>query len=137
MKVTNQLFSPVNTVFNTFGAESDDGVFGLGYPSLSVLHQTPFISAAKNQGMLKNGVFGFKIAKSGSELYLGGTDSSLYTGAIEFHAVSGKTGYWQLGGGSLILGSTVHTARPLKTHMRCVLTFSCRKGRCQQHVYHH
>ncbi|EED77425.1 predicted protein [Postia placenta Mad-698-R] len=37
------------------------------------------------------------LASSGSELYLGGTDTSLYTGAIEYHTVTGS-GFWQASG---------------------------------------
>ena len=61
---------------------------------------------------MKNGVFGFKLAKSGSELYLGGTDSSLYTDPIEYHSVTGS-GFWQISGASIQVGSQVRLPAPI------------------------
>lgn len=89
------------------GNEAADGILGLAFPAISSLHKTPFLLDAKNEGAVKSAVFGFKLAKSGSELYLGGTNPSLYTGDIEYHSVTGKAGYWQIGGGSVIVGDTL------------------------------
>ncbi|EIW63511.1 acid protease [Trametes versicolor FP-101664 SS1] len=102
--VKNQYFSPVNTLSSMFGGEAMDGILGLAFPSLSNLRQPPFFNSAKTQGAVKTGVFAFKLAKTGSELYLGGTDTSLYTGAIEYHAVTGS-GFWQVAGASLNVGT--------------------------------
>ncbi|KAI0359196.1 hypothetical protein OH77DRAFT_1010112 [Trametes cingulata] len=77
----------------------------MAFPTISNLRQSPYFNTAKAQGAVKNGVFGFKLAKSGSELYLGGTNTKLYTGAIEYHAVTGS-GFWQISAASLRLGST-------------------------------
>ncbi|KAH9895122.1 protease [Cubamyces lactineus] len=102
--VKNQYFSPVDTISSSFGSEADDGILGLAFPAISNLQKSPFFNTAKSQGAVKNGVFGFKLAKSGSELYLGGTDSSLYTGSIEYHPVTGS-GFWQISGASILVGS--------------------------------
>ncbi|KAL7281781.1 hypothetical protein ACG7TL_005104 [Trametes sanguinea] len=102
--VKNQYFSPVNTLSPSFGEETDDGILGLAFPAISNLGKSPWFNSAKSEGAVKNGVFGFKLAKSGSELYLGGTDSSLYTGAIEYHPVTGS-GFWQIKGASILIGS--------------------------------
>ncbi|KAI0366743.1 protease [Pilatotrama ljubarskyi] len=101
----NQYFSPVNTISDRFGSEARDGLLGMAFPAISNLRQSPFFNTAKTQGAVKSGVFGFKLAKSGSELYLGGTNTKLYTGAIEYHQVTGS-GFWQVPGASLLLGST-------------------------------
>lgn len=53
---------------------------------------------------MKSGVFGLKLAKSGSELYLGGTDTSQYTGSIEYHSVSGS-GFWQASGANVLVNN--------------------------------
>ncbi len=90
-----------------FGNEKADGILGLAFPAISNMHKTPFLLAAKNQGTIKSASFGFKLAKSGSELYLGGTNPSLYTGDIEYHSVTGKAGYWQIGGGKLNAGNSL------------------------------
>ncbi|KAI0366737.1 protease [Pilatotrama ljubarskyi] len=102
--VKDQYFSPVNTISSSFGSQADDGLLGLAYPAISNLHQSPFFNTAKSQGAVKNGVFGIKLAKTGSELFLGNTDSSLYSGSIEYHTVKGA-GFWQIGGASVRVGS--------------------------------
>ncbi|KAI0359193.1 acid protease [Trametes cingulata] len=103
--VKNQYFSPVTTISDRFGSEARDGLLGMAFPTISNLRQSPYFNTAKAQGAVKNGVFGFKLAKSGSELYLGGTNTKLYTGSIEYHPVTGS-GFWQISGASLRLGST-------------------------------
>ncbi|CDO76305.1 hypothetical protein BN946_scf184917.g21 [Trametes cinnabarina] len=102
--VRNQYFLPVSTISPSFGSQVDDGILGLAFPAISNLHQSPFFNTAKTQSAVKNSVFGFMLAKSGSELYLGGTDSSLYTGSIEYHTVTGS-GFWQIKGASILIGS--------------------------------
>ncbi|KAI0757033.1 protease [Daedaleopsis nitida] len=111
VKVTDQPFSAVTTITKSLAAEATDGILGLAFPSLSTIThpQSPFVNTAKAQGSLEAAVFGFKLSKpdSPSELYLGGTDSSLYKGQFEYHPVVGKTGYWQLGNGKVTIGSKV------------------------------
>ncbi|TFK89785.1 acid protease [Polyporus arcularius HHB13444] len=107
VKVAAQYFSPVSSLSPMFGNEKADGILGLAFPAISNMHKTPFLLAAKNQGTIKSALFGFKLAKSGSELYLGGTNPSLYTGDIEYHSVTGKAGYWQIGGGKLNAGNSL------------------------------
>ena len=51
-------------------------------------------------------MFGFKLASSGSELYLGGTNSAHYSGSIEYHDVDQSTGFWQITGAKALVGST-------------------------------
>ncbi|KAI0764403.1 acid protease [Trametes elegans] len=102
--VKNQYFSPVTTISPSFGSEAEDGLLGLAFPAISNLGQTPFFNNAKSQGAVKSGVFGMKLAKSGSELYLGGTDSSLYSGSPEYHSVTGS-GFWQISGASILVGT--------------------------------
>ncbi|KAI0374183.1 acid protease [Pilatotrama ljubarskyi] len=102
--VKNQYFSPVATLSASFGAQALDGILGMAFPAISNLRQSPFFNTAKTQGAVKTGVFAFKLAKSGSELYLGGTDSSLYSGSIEYHKVTGS-GFWQIANAKLYFGS--------------------------------
>ncbi|KAJ2968031.1 hypothetical protein NUW54_g13335 [Trametes sanguinea] len=103
--VKNQYFSPVTTLSSSFADDPIDGILGLAYPAISNLGESPFFNTAITQGAVPAGVFGFKLASSGSELYLGGTDSKLYTGSIEYHSVDRSTGFWQLSGASAYVGS--------------------------------
>ncbi|RPD82588.1 acid protease [Lentinus tigrinus ALCF2SS1-7] len=107
VKVTAQNFSPVNTLSPMFGNEAADGIFGLAFPAISSMHKTPFLLNAKNQGRVKSATFGIKLAKTKSELYLGGTNPSLYMGDIEYHSVTGKAGYWQTSGGNLVVSNSL------------------------------
>ena len=56
------------------------------------------------QGAVSEGAFAFKLASNGSELFLGGTNTDLYTGDVEYHNVSSKIGFWVIGGGSVSIG---------------------------------
>ena len=57
-------------------------------------------------GAVSNGTFAFKLSSEGSELYLGGTNSSLYIGDVEPHPVIGD-GFWHIQGASTIINSHV------------------------------
>ncbi|KAL6310458.1 acid protease [Sparassis latifolia] len=104
IKATGQYFSPVTTLSNSFASNPIDGILGMAYPSISSLRQSPFFNTAKSQGSVTTGVFGFKLAQVGSELYLGGTDTSLYSGTPEYHTVTGS-GFWQISGAKILLGT--------------------------------
>ncbi|KAH9911596.1 acid protease [Fomitopsis serialis] len=104
-----QYFSAVTTLSDKFKPDPIDGILGMGYQKLSSIGQPPFVNQAKTQGSIKNAVFGMKLSSAGSELYLGGTDTSQYNGAIEYHPVSGS-GYWQISDAKAIVnGKTTNT----------------------------
>lgn len=67
--------------------------------------QNPFFNSAMAKNTVSSGSFGFKLASSGSELFLGGTDTSKYSGSIEFHDIDTSTGFWQATGAKAIAGS--------------------------------
>ena len=67
--------------------------------------QAPFFNTLISEGKVSAGVFGFKLASSGSTLFLGGTDTSKYTGSIEYHDIDTSTGFWQATGGHSVVGS--------------------------------
>ncbi|GJJ14532.1 hypothetical protein Clacol_008797 [Clathrus columnatus] len=102
---TNQFFSPVATLSDEFDDSPVDGILGMGFPALSNLGENPFFFTAFNQGAVPKNEFAFKLASSGSSLHLGGTDSSLFTGSVEFHDIVGDEGFWQIGGASVAVGS--------------------------------
>lgn len=67
--------------------------------------QNPFFTTAVAQGSAKQYIFSFKLAHTGSELYVGGTNPAHYSGAIEYHNLSSNVGYWQIGGASVHVNS--------------------------------
>ncbi|TBU40376.1 acid protease [Dichomitus squalens] len=107
LTVKDQYFSAATTLSDSFGSQANDGILGLGYPLLSNIQKPPFVNSAKAQGVIRQAAFGFKLSKVGSELYIGGTDKTQYTGDVEYHNVVGNTGYWQIGGGQLTIGSKI------------------------------
>jgi len=52
----------------------------MAFRSISVYNAPPVFQTLISEGVLTSSVFGFKFATSGSELFLGGTNSALYTG---------------------------------------------------------
>lgn len=48
-----------------------------------------------SQGKVSDSIFGFTLLQSGSELYLGGTDTSKFDGSLTYTPVT-QAGYWQI-----------------------------------------
>ena len=59
----------------------------MAFPAISQLNHTPFFHHAIQQDKVASGVFALYLAKSGSELHLGGTNPQHYVGPIEYHPV--------------------------------------------------
>ncbi|KAJ7023469.1 acid protease [Mycena alexandri] len=100
-----QYFSPVTTLSSSFSGDPIDGILGLAFPALSNLNENPFFNTADAAGTTDANQFGFYLASSGSELYLGGTNSDLYTGDIEFNSVDSSSGFWQATGAKAKVGT--------------------------------
>lgn len=72
-----------------------DGLMGMGYKSLSDYGADPLFQSLVAQNKTTKPVFGFKFAAEGSELFLGGTNTKLYTGDLAYTPVTHQ-GYWQV-----------------------------------------
>ncbi|EIW51548.1 acid protease [Trametes versicolor FP-101664 SS1] len=106
--VTNQYLSGVTSESSEFTQDPADGLMGLALTPISELGHDPFFVSAVNQGVVAESVFGFKLAPSGSELYIGGTNSRLFSGSLEYHPIVKNNGFWQIGNGKALLnGRTV------------------------------
>lgn len=68
---------PTNLQSSQFAA---DGLMGLAFESISAYNATPVFQTLISQDVLTSPVFGLKLATSGSELFLGGTNDTLFTG---------------------------------------------------------
>jgi len=68
---------------------------GMAFEELSQFEASPFFQTLVNGGKTDAGQFGFKLAESGSELFLGGVNSNLFTGDFTDVAVTQK-GFWQV-----------------------------------------
>ena len=98
---TGQYLAAVTKESSEFQSDPSDGLLGLAFPAISNLKHNPFFFTAVAQGTAKEGRFGFKLSQSGSELYIGGTNTDLYSGDVEYHTVSTDNGFWQIGGASV------------------------------------
>ncbi|KAF7344856.1 Acid protease [Mycena venus] len=103
---TKQAFSPVTTLSSSFADDPVDGILGLAFPAISNLNANPFFVTANAAGKVNANQFGFYLASSGSTLDLGGTDTSKYSGDIEFIPVDSSGGFWQATGGKAKVGSS-------------------------------
>ncbi|TFK51901.1 acid protease [Heliocybe sulcata] len=72
-----------------------DGLMGMGYKSISAYNADPVFTTLVQQGQTNASVFTFTLQKTGSELFLGGTDNSKYRGDITYAPVTVQ-GYWQV-----------------------------------------
>ncbi|KZP00003.1 aspartic peptidase A1 [Calocera viscosa TUFC12733] len=75
-----------------------DGILGLAYDTISVLHMTPVFYEMVNQKLLEEPVFAFRLGSSeedGGEATFGGIDESAYTGKIDYVPLRRK-GYWEI-----------------------------------------
>ncbi|CCO36372.1 hypothetical protein BN14_10506 [Rhizoctonia solani AG-1 IB] len=98
-----QYFSPVTLESAVFASNPSDGIMGLAFSSISQIGAPTFIENLYSQGKISAPTFAFRLASSGSELYLGGINHSKYTGSITWAALTNKT-YWLTEGASSVNG---------------------------------
>ncbi|KAI0771237.1 acid protease [Trametes elegans] len=101
---TNQFLAAVTEESSEFQQDPADGLLGLAFPAISNLGQNPFFFSAVDQKTAPQPVFAFKLGKTGSELFIGGTNRALFKGDLESHVLSAESGFWQIGGASVIVG---------------------------------
>ncbi|KAL8286966.1 hypothetical protein RQP46_003972 [Phenoliferia psychrophenolica] len=73
LSATSQYFAAVTSESSSFASDPIDGILNL-----------------YSEGKVSSNVFSFKLATSGSELYLGGADTSKYTGSITYTPVTSQ-----------------------------------------------
>ncbi|KAF9520575.1 hypothetical protein BS47DRAFT_1311535 [Hydnum rufescens UP504] len=105
LTATNQPLGSATTYSSSLGRQPSDGLMGLAFPSLSSYPATPFFNTLIEERVVSAGQFAFKLASSGSSLFLGGADSSLYTGSINWNPVTVQ-GYWQIALDAVSTGSS-------------------------------
>ncbi|KAF8924716.1 endopeptidase [Dissophora ornata] len=76
-----------------------DGIFGLGYDTISVLGVVPPFYNMVHEKLVSEPVFGFYLGSSeealGGQMTLGGVDPSHYKGDLQWHDVRRKA-YWEI-----------------------------------------
>ncbi|EIN07963.1 acid protease [Punctularia strigosozonata HHB-11173 SS5] len=88
-----------------------DGLLGMGFQSISVYNAPPLFQTLVSQRQISTPIFAFKLAKSGSELTIGGVNNALYRDSFTYVPVTHQ-GYWQVNmdgvsvNGGRVLGGT-------------------------------
>ncbi|KAG0365772.1 Vacuolar protease A [Gamsiella multidivaricata] len=84
-----------------------DGIFGLGYDTISVLGVVPPFYSLVNQKLVDEPVFGFYLAQAdgstGGQMTLGGVDANHFEGDLDWYSVRRK-GYWEIDLNKIRLG---------------------------------
>ena len=62
----------------------------MAYQSLSYFNSSPLFQTLVAQGRVTQPQFAFKLAETGSELYLGGTNPELYNGSFTYLTVTNQ-----------------------------------------------
>jgi cathepsin D len=68
---------------------------GMGFQSIAEFNAMPVFQTLVANGQTTDPVFAFKLAASGSELFLGGTNSALFSGSFTKVPVT-QEGFWQV-----------------------------------------
>ncbi|KAL8283138.1 hypothetical protein RQP46_005916 [Phenoliferia psychrophenolica] len=104
--VSNQVFAACTTL-NEIVEGKISGLLGLGWESIASSKATPLVEALANNGSLPAQEFGFAFTtypettsankvQAGGTLTIGGTDTSSYTGSINWVDIVQPAGYWQI-----------------------------------------
>lgn len=97
----------VDTLSSGLVSDSVAGILGLAYQSIAATGVTPFWQALINDGQLSSPEMSFYITRfrgdtaattlePGGTFTLGGVDTNLYTGSIEFLDLASTPSYWLL-----------------------------------------
>ncbi|KAG0364669.1 endopeptidase [Gamsiella multidivaricata] len=85
-----------------------DGIFGLGYDTISVLGVVPPFYNMVDRKLIDEPVFGFYLGHAddtlGGQMTLGGVDSNHFKGDLQWHNVRRK-GYWEIDLSKIRLGT--------------------------------
>lgn len=63
---------------------------GMGFESISSYGASPVFQTLVSEGQATDSVFSFKLSSSGAELYIGGSDSSKYSGSFTYTPVTAQ-----------------------------------------------
>ncbi|THH07178.1 hypothetical protein EW145_g3565 [Phellinidium pouzarii] len=73
-----------------------DGLMGMAFQSISNSDSSPVFQTFVTQGQTTSSVFGFTLLDSGGELFLGGTDTTAFTGSLAFAPLITTPAFWEI-----------------------------------------
>jgi len=113
LTATNQTLGAATNYDSSFRDLPSDGLMGLAWPNISSFRATSFFNTLISQRKVAAQIFSFYLAETGSELFLGGSNSARYTGSFNWNSVTTKA-YWQIGLKSIGVGGRA-TAKGLQS----------------------
>ncbi|GAA5937012.1 uncharacterized protein JCM15063_000127 [Sporobolomyces koalae] len=106
LTASKQVFGAASTLSSSFASSPEDGLGGMAFQSISQLQTSPFFQTLVSQGKVASPVFSFKLASSGSELYLGGINSAKISSGVTYTPLTSKS-YWNVQASTAVNGKTV------------------------------
>ncbi|KAG0692345.1 acid protease [Suillus ampliporus] len=105
--VEQQGFGVVNALSSDFNQNPVSGIMGLAWAPLAATEQTPFWQTLASGGSWDSALFGVQLTRYGNAssatqnepggvINMGYTNSSLYTGSIEYYGLVGTPLYWEI-----------------------------------------
>ncbi|KAF7351940.1 Acid protease [Mycena venus] len=113
--ISNAAFLQVTETTDNFFSNPISGLLGLGFAQIAQTTKTPFWQAVISGNEATSPEFGFWLARGsglvqqdqsvpGGVFTFGGTNTSFYSGDIEFHDLTGdNTGFWSLNVSSITM----------------------------------
>ncbi|KAH8118780.1 acid protease [Phellopilus nigrolimitatus] len=84
-----------------------DGLMGLAFQSISNSDSSPVFMTFVTEGQTTDPVFGFTLLDTGGELFLGGTDTSAFTGSLTFTPLITTPAFWEVSLSTVNVGNEV------------------------------
>ncbi|KAG8920159.1 Type I transmembrane sorting receptor [Tulasnella sp. 417] len=118
LTVQNQVFAAITQESGSFTAGGVfAGLMGMAFPSLAKSQATPFFFNLAQQGALTSNLFSFYLARgdnTGSELCIGCTDSTKYTGNVNYYNLDasetqGVQVYWSIAADAITVNGQTAT----------------------------
>lgn len=98
LAATGQQLGAATTMSSDFASDPQDGLMGMAYQSISQMGGKPFFQNLMAENAVASPVFSFKLAPTGSELYLGGLNPNMYVaGSTQWAPVTSQS-YWVVAG---------------------------------------
>jgi cathepsin D len=90
LTATNQTLGVATTYSTGFNSTyyPPDGLMGLAWGRVSIYRAPGYFQTLVSEGQVTSSVFAVKLAVSGSELFLGGVNTALYTGSFTWLPVT-------------------------------------------------
>ncbi|EJD01642.1 acid protease, partial [Fomitiporia mediterranea MF3/22] len=82
-----------------------DGLMGMAFQAISNSDSPPVFQTFVAEGQTDSPVFGFTLLDSGGELFLGGTDTSAFTGSLTFTPLITQPAFWEISAQSVSVGN--------------------------------